>query len=386
VEDLLSRRLLIYSQDGLGLGHLRRSTNIAREVLRREPEANVLVVADSPAAPYFLPPQGVDYVKLPTIVKTGDSSWRPSTLSMPLADIMRLRSTILTQTFREYQPDIVLVDHMPVGALGELKPLLDQAVEDVRHPRLFAGLRDVLDRPEVIRAVWTETGAYDYLKAYEAVLIYGSGDIMDASAEYGLTPYARRVVNCNFVATEAGTPPAEEPADDPLILVMGGGGADLYPIAKAFLAALPILLAETRLRVAVMPGPFMPAEQVDALTEMANGQPAEVLRGFEDATSWLSRASAVVMMAGYNSICEVMSYRKKALVIPRAGPSAEQRIRSRLFAERGLVHVLDPDELTAPRLAAAVISLLADDSVPNRANIPALDGASRAADVLLDGT
>jgi predicted glycosyltransferase len=125
---------------------------------------------------------------------------------------------------------------------------------------------------------------------------------------------------------------------------------------------------------------------VDALTEMANGQPAEVLRGFEDATSWLSRASAVVMMAGYNSICEVMSYRKKALVIPRAGPSAEQRIRSRLFAERGLVHVLDPDELTAPRLAAAVISLLADDSVPNRANIPALDGASRAADVLLDGT
>jgi predicted glycosyltransferase len=90
------------------------------------------------------------------------------------------------------------------------------------------------------------------------------------------------------------------------------------------------------------------------------------------------------MMAGYNSVCEVMSFRKKALVIPRAGPSSEQRIRSRLFAERGLIHMLDPDDLTAARLTSEVIGLLADDNVPNRSNIPALDGARRAADVLLD--
>jgi predicted glycosyltransferase len=127
----------------------------------------------------------------------------------------------------------------------------------------------------------------------------------------------------------------------------------------------------------------MPPAQLETLTEMAKGYPAEVLRGFEDATVWLNRASAVVMMAGYNSVCEVMSFRKKALVIPRAGPSAEQRIRARLFAERGLIHVLDPDELTAARLSSEVIRLLEDDNVPNRANIPALDGARRAADALL---
>ena len=38
------KRLLIYSQDGMGLGHLRRTRNIAREVLAMQPECQVLAM------------------------------------------------------------------------------------------------------------------------------------------------------------------------------------------------------------------------------------------------------------------------------------------------------------------------------------------------------
>jgi predicted glycosyltransferase len=362
---------------------LRRSTNIAREVLRRQPDASILVVADSPAAPFFLPPHGVDYVKLPTIVKTGDSSWKSNSLSMPLDDVLRLRAGLIEQTLQHFEPDAVLVDHMPVGALGELKPTIDRIKADEHGPRLVLGIRDVLDKPETIRKVWQETGAYDYLTAYDAVLVYGSSDLLDASTEYGLAPYASNVISCNFVATEAPAFEAEAPHDEPLILVMGGGGADLFPIAKTVLEALPILLAETAIKLAILPGPNMDVEQTETLTALADGRPATVCSGFEDATAWLARADAVVMMAGYNSMCEVLSARKKALVIPRPGPSSEQRIRTRLFAERGLIRALDPDELTAANLARSLMALLADDNVPDPANLPPLDGAMRAADVLL---
>jgi predicted glycosyltransferase len=90
------------------------------------------------------------------------------------------------------------------------------------------------------------------------------------------------------------------------------------------------------------------------------------------------------MMAGYNSLCEVLRWRKKALVIPRPGPSAEQRMRSRLFAGRGLIRLLAPEALTPRRLAADLDRLLADETVPNPAGIPPLDGAQRTARMLLE--
>lgn len=364
---------------------MRRSTNIAREILKREPDASILVVADSPAAHFFLPPHGVDYVKLPTIVKTGDDTWRSNSLSVPLDDVLRLRAALIEQTVKHFKPDTILVDHMPVGALGELKPMIDMVREDEHGPRLFLGIRDVLDRPETIRKVWQEVGAYEYLKAYDAVLVYGAKELLDAATEYGLAAYATKVISCNFVATEAAAYEDVPEGDVPLILVMGGGGADLFPIAKTFLEALPLLTGESQLSAAILPGPNMDLGQMEMLTELAEGQPATVCGGFEDATYWLSRASAVVMMAGYNSMCEVLSARKRALVIPRPGPSAEQRIRTKLFADRGLIHALDPDELTASNLARSLSRLLADDAVPNPAHLPLLDGAERAADALLAG-
>jgi len=127
----------------------------------------------------------------------------------------------------------------------------------------------------------------------------------------------------------------------------------------------------------------MPLAERQALTAQAAGQPVDIR--CEDATSWLGQASAVLTMAGYNSLCEVLAWRKKALVVPRAGPSAEQRIRSRLFSERRLIRMLDPDDLTPWRLAHEVSGLLTTNEVPDPSNIPLLDGAQKAANVILGG-
>jgi len=143
------RRLLVYSQDGLGLGHLRRSFAIAAEVIARDPDCAALVISDAPAPP-FSPPAGVDYLKLPTVVKEGDAlTWRAGSLALDVKEILKLRARIMLDVLRQFRPDSVLVDHMPVGALGELKPLLDRAISRAPRPRLYLGLRDILDTPDV---------------------------------------------------------------------------------------------------------------------------------------------------------------------------------------------------------------------------------------------
>ena len=376
-------RLLIYSQDGMGLGHLRRTRNIAREVLTWKPGCSILILADSPVVPFFSPLGGVDYLKLPTIVKTGDITWQSSILPLNISETVNLRAKVIRQVFREFKPDAVLVDHMPVGALGELKLLLESSVQRKRHSKFFLGLRDVLDAPEVIRRVWSGIGAYEYLQLYDAVLIYGSHQIYAAESFYDLTSYARQVTYCNYVVPRMHTDVPSHQPDEPFILVMGGGGKDSYPVAHTFLRAFPLLLSEMRLRALVLTGPHMDSAERTDLMAQAIGYPVEVLSSVEDATLLLRQAAAVVTMAGYNSLCEVLAWRKKALVVPRAGPSAEQRIRSQVFSQRSLVRMLDPDNLTPERMAQELMQLLTDDNIPNLDNIPPLDGAQQAALALL---
>jgi predicted glycosyltransferase len=89
-------------------------------------------------------------------------------------------------------------------------------------------------------------------------------------------------------------------------------------------------------------------------------------------------------MGGYNSLCEVLKWQKKALVVPRPGPSTEQRTRAQLFADRGLVAMLDASELSPERMAEELARLSHDDMIPHVGNMPPLDGAQRAASLLVE--
>jgi predicted glycosyltransferase len=380
------KRVLMYSQDGMGLGHLRRSSNIAHELLNND-ACDVLIVADSPATRVFAARPGIDILKLPTIIKSGSASWRSNnwrngTLSMDIRRVMELRSHLILQTFRDFRPDAVLIDHMPVGALGELKPMLDLALDLPVPPRLFLGLRDILDSPAVIRRVWRHLGAYDYLPRFDAVLVYGSRDIYDATVAYELGPHARRVVYCNYVSPQARHTLLDHRADEPFVLVTGGGGADAFPLESKVLTALPRLHPKLRMGAVMLTGPNMRTAERETLLSRASPL-VRFETSVDKAAEWIQKATIVVTMGGYNSLCEVLKWRKKAVVVPRQGPSTEQRTRARLFGERGLVGVLDFDNLTSESLAHELESLLSNEAVPDPANIPGLDGAQRAAEVLL---
>jgi predicted glycosyltransferase len=371
---------LVYSQDGFGLGHLRRSFTIAAELIAREPGSIGLVISDSPAPP-FRPPAGVDYVKLPTVVKQESLRWRAGSLALDVREVLRLRARIMLEILDQFRPDLVLVDHMPVGALGELKPLLDRAVSRLPRPVLLLGLRDILDSPEVIRYAWKALGAYEYLACYDAILVYGSREIYDAGRVYDLRRHSRRLVYCNYASSRLAEDSIQR--DEKLIVVTGGGGADAFPLQLAFLDALPILRKEIPVRALILAGPNMPHEDHDTLVARAASRKARVLRSLDDATPWIKQATAVVTMAGYNSVCETLLARRKALVVPRRGPSSEQRMRASLFSTRRLLSVLLPQDLAAPMLGDAILELLEDGELPDPARLPPMDGAQRAASIIL---
>ena len=91
----------------------------------------------------------------------------------------------------------------------------------------------------------------------------------------------------------------------------------------------------------------------------------------------LSQSDVVVSMAGYNTICELLLFGRRAVLVPRAEPVQEQLIRARLFAARGYFDMVEPDQLTPELLMSKVLTALRSSQASQTPNGIALDGLPR---------
>jgi len=387
-------RVLIYSQDGLGLGHMRRTQLVAGQLLARCPGASVLTLSDSPLGSFFRLPPRHHYVNLPTLVKVGPGLWRPGGPGQRLAEVLALRRQRIRAVLDAYRPHLILVDHMPQGAMGELLPVLEHLAEHRRATRVVLGLRDILDAPAVVRETWAREGAYRALEHYyDGVLVYGQREVFDLTAAYRLpAPVREHLRYCGYVCSAAGSPDsgriraahlAGAGRRAKLIVALAGGGADGYPLMSAVLGAMPAILADCPVIAVLITGPFMPADLQRRLQRQARSLPVRLRASVGEAHGYVEAADLVVAMAGYNTSVEILRSRKPAILIPRPGPSAEQRTRSQLFTARGWVRMIDPEELTPDRLATAALAALAGGRAPCGHDQPDLHGLPVAVDHLL---
>ena len=62
-------RILMYSHDTLGLGHLRRCRAIAHSLVEMDPDISVLIISGSPIIGSFDFRTRVDFVRVPGVIK-----------------------------------------------------------------------------------------------------------------------------------------------------------------------------------------------------------------------------------------------------------------------------------------------------------------------------
>src|SRR3989441_1520982 len=146
-------RWLLYSYDALGLGHVRRMLSLARAVLAERSDLSALLVTCSPQVDALPVPPGLDYIKLPSARKVGDGAYEPRTLRLDGGSLKTLRSGLLVDIARGFEPDLFLVDKSPAGLMDELL----QTLPHMRgRARLVLGWRDILDAPGRVSAEWRE--------------------------------------------------------------------------------------------------------------------------------------------------------------------------------------------------------------------------------------
>jgi predicted glycosyltransferase len=95
-------------------------------------------------------------------------------------------------------------------------------------------------------------------------------------------------------------------------------------------------------------------------------------------------ADCVVSMAGYNTCCDLMTFRRPSVLIPRHGPSQEQRIRTDRFRQWSIARVVHAPDATPAYLAREVDAALYGGEPPGApVSMRGLDKAVDAFDAAL---
>ncbi|HKB41917.1 MAG TPA: glycosyltransferase, partial [Gemmataceae bacterium] len=352
-------RVALYSHDTMGIGHLRRNLLIAHTFARPPLSASLLLIAGAREAAAFPTPPGADWLTLPSLYKTADGRYRARALGVSLEELIGLRAKVIAAALRSFAPDVLVVDKEPCGAVGELEPAL-RILRAGRRTRCVLGLRDVLDDPATVRREWDGAANQDAIRRYyEAVWVYGDPAVYDPVREYHFGPeVAAKVSYTGYLdpracpapvpAGNADTLPDAAGLPDRFALCLVGGGQDGVRLAEAFAWAEPL----SGTGAVIVTGPFMPAEARQRLHRSAVEHPRlRILEFVTDLGRLLGQADQVVAMGGYNTVCEVLSFGKPALIVPRVSPRREQLIRAERLRALGLLDVLQPDEATPQALS-----------------------------------
>jgi predicted glycosyltransferase len=364
-------RLLIYSHDSFGLGHLRRCRAIAHHLVGRYGHLSVLILSGSPIIGSFDFRSRVDFVRVPGVIKLRNGAYTSLKLNIGTDATLAIRRSIIHHTAEVFEPDLFLVDKEPLGLRGEVRSALESLKR--RGVPCVLGLRDVMDEPASLVEEWERKGVFPALdELYDAIWVYGLPEIFDPLAEIPrmdrlagklhFTGYLRRD------ALQMAPPfPDQELSEPGYILVTTGGGGDGEDLIDWVISAYehdPGL----QTRALLVLGPFMPAELRAAFHDrVARDRRLSAVTFEAHVEPLFERAAAVVAMGGYNTFCEILSFGKPALIVPRTRPRMEQHLRAERAARLGLVRVLPNGGGRDPAQMAAALRDLSHAEPPDAA-------------------
>lgn len=373
-----SPRILIYSHDSFGLGHLRRCRAIAQSLVGKFDTLSVLILSGSPIIGSFEFRSRVDFVRIPGVIKLRNGEYTSLSLHLNIDHTLEIRSSIIEHTAQVFAPDIFIVDKEPLGLRGEVLGTLEMLKET--GTRLVLGLRDVMDDPQILQQEWERKNVHPALEdLYDELWVYGPEGMCDPLAGIDLPQSVfDKMLYTGFLRRDMPKgAKLSEPlpfGDEPFILVTPGGGGDGVEMVDWVMRAYeshgrPLFPA------LIVLGPFMPRAAVtDFMARAEHLRDVHIMRFTPQIEPYLQAATAIVGMGGYNTFCEILSFDKPTLLVPRIIPRREQAIRAAHAEEKGLLTVLPIERYPEVKPMLNALAALPGQPRPSMAGVDNLLG------------
>ena len=370
-------RVLIYSHDTFGLGHLRRCRTIAHALVEKYKGLSVLILSGSPIIGSFDFRARVDFVRIPGVIKLYNGEYTSLGLHIDLSQIRAIRSSIIRHTAEMFAPDLFIVDKEPLGLKGELQETL--SIMKARGTTLVLGLRDVMDEPTLLRREWKSRNLLPVLEdIYDEIWVYGHDQFWDPLKEMDITGSVREKMSytgyLRRTVPQANKLPPVVDIDQPYLLVTAGGGGDGDQMIDWVLRAYET--GAQFMRAVLVLGPFMrPETRAKVHERVALLEAVEVLTFDSHLELLMEKAAGVVAMGGYNTFCEILSLDKPALIMPRVAPRKEQLVRAQRASELGVARMFVPSDAVGVENFVKALQKLPHQPKPSLAMFPGfMDG------------
>lgn len=368
------KRLLFYSHDTYGLGNIRRMLAVVESLVEKNPDISALILSGSPMLQAFRMSERIDYVKLPCLTRNDHGHYASKFLELPYERLLSLRADLILNTVTNYEPDLILVDKKPLGVQNELAPALDVLRRKANRPKLVLLLREILDDPDSTKTIWGRNGYHDVIRElYDSVLVVGTQNVFDTAAEYEFPESTReRLEYCGYIEKPKVFRPAGEVREEldltgeALILVTAGGGKDGFNLFDVALRSFSTPSYPKNSHLLLCLGPEMGEEHRCLLKRTVRQTPGVTTIDYtDDMMSYMNAASVVVSMSGYNTVSELLTLEKHAVLVPRTVPVLEQWIRATRLEKLDRFSVIHPDQLTERVLSAVLRRSLGNTSNAN---------------------
>ncbi len=371
-----SPKILFYVQHLLGIGHLRRTATLTRNLMRGGFDVTVVsggheIAVDLGGAKLEQLPatRATDLFFKQLVDEDGqaiDDSWR------------EMRAARLLKIYNEVKPDILITELFPFGRRQmrfELLPLLKAAKSEDNPPLIISSVRDIL-------VAQTKPGRndemLDLVKTYfDKVMVHGDPNLISLDRTFPHTEvindqifYTGYVVDRSGQKGGAGAPGYDE------VIVSSGGGAVGTDLLKTAISARSLSVLKDK-TWRLMVGTTVEQAVFDELQALAR-EGIIVERARKDFTTLLMNCALSISQGGYNTVMEILYAKCKAGIVPYAGGvETEQTLRAELLARKGVLQIADEEGLIASKLAEKVDAAYAGP--PSSAQIDVTGGETTVA-------
>lgn len=356
------KKIVFYCQYLSGIGHLVRSTEIVRSLVKN---FQVYFVNGGPPIAGFEMPPEVELIELPALWLE-DGEFRVAGDSLSVESIQESRKNQLIDIFERVQSDYLITEFFPFGRhmlLFELLPLLEYIKSTAPQTKIICSLRDVIGK--VSDETEEETICYLMNKYFDLLLFHSDPNFQtftesfirhqDISCPVFHTGFISQSLkeNCSNSWGETG--------DYAKILVSVGGGRIGHELLQTVIEASAIIAGQTKHIIQIFTGPFISEDKFLSLQEAAtNNSNIKISKYTNNLLEYMQAADISISLSGYNTTMNILSTKVKAIVVPLSHNDLdkEQLLRTQKLEELGVVEVVHPNDLNPNYLAEVVVKCL----------------------------